>query len=812
MSNMVVPTPSHQETQGPDAGPDQDLLKASTTPVAASSTEEQAISHSVQEETRPALRAEATAEQTTTPTNTQKPEPTTAASEMAITPVPAQTQAPKQVFSLFLTPEQRKKKLEAEGLSTVALSKRGRKPKPKGPTGIAAPPSPHSMITSKPSIDPKSIVDPNISKNGETHPFFQEIKATSQLHVTSSASSSGSDAANGHHANTRRWLNDKPQESPFPLRHQQFHGSETIDVINGVVARLCGINASSPTAPASTVETLHEIAKRSSGNTEHKLCGWYSLRASPDLGITAPQYTVKPRGKDCWTHWGRSTGADTDREQKWRAWSERNHRLQKPTERERQLVSPRNSGASPAEEFESCQRVAANQDLWQRTWATTLLSNARLTPGLESTATDVQLPAADLARVGELWTEKYRPHQGAEVLGNRANTEYLTQWLKGLEVSGWTLNPEEAGAGGNGMAKKTADIIMGTARKRRKRPRRRGGPELDDFIVYDDDDDFESPYDYLSDEDDGFFAAPKPLSSFSRLAYSDTPESAHSGRTLPKKVDIKSNTVLLSGPTGSCKTAAVYACAEESGYEVFEVSPGTRRTGKEVLGLVGEMAENHHVHVVPGKSDVKDDVVSIMGGKSHESPVATPAATPVATSTIQAFFQRSQQNQASQRQQQQQRQQQHQEMSENGDDEYMDESSDVDIDDSDGRHSPAAPPNDTQRTTRSSSSFSSSSVADGGKSSSPAFHEDTLSDLYSLLSTTNPRQSLILLEEVDILFEDDKGFWASIMTLLSKSRRPVVMTCNGESFLTTCYLTCSDIYTIRHQFLIVSTCDTLTTT
>lgn len=40
------------------------------------------------------------------------------------------------------------------------------------------------------------------------------------------------------------------------------------------------------------------------------------------------------------------------------------------------------------------------------------------------------------------------------------------------------------------------------------------------------------------------------------------------------------------------------------------------------------------------------------------------------------------------------------------------------------------------------------------------------------------KQSVILFEEVDQLFEDDRGFWSAVQSFIENSKRPLIMTCN----------------------------------
>lgn len=201
-----------------------------------------------------------------------------------------------------------------------------------------------------------------------------------------------------------------------------------------------------------------------------------------------------------------------------------------------------------------------------------------------------------------LWVDRWRPTCAAHVLGNEAAAAYLRDWLHTLRVS----YADDA--------TRKRRVQTRVAQRKRGRPRTR---------TPSDDDEFDS-------EEEAWLDQFRPSGTAAPRA--------------PRAAPPPTNCLLVAGPTGSGKSAAVHACAQEAGFTVFELYAGVgRRSGKDLVSAVGQLSRNHMV-----AGDAADDA---------------------------------------------------------------------------------------------------------------------------------PRQSLILLDDVDVLFDDDAGFWAAVVELVRDSHRPVVLTC-----------------------------------
>jgi ATPase family associated with various cellular activities (AAA) len=214
---------------------------------------------------------------------------------------------------------------------------------------------------------------------------------------------------------------------------------------------------------------------------------------------------------------------------------------------------------------------------------------------------------------GEMWTQRWKPRCAADVLGNEDNALYLKSWLQALALRSRDMS--QSGAAGEKDKTAEEDNIRGTKRhtvvravvKKRRHKRRRIDSDDESSIgewIIDDDKAVEresgsdnEPVDWASSRT---MAGTSP-SLFRRERYPDVIEdhpltsAAHDGPHFPEFSTL-TNTILLAGPPGSGKSSTVHACAEELGWEVFEVHPGIgKRSGGSISSLIGDVGKNHHV-------------------------------------------------------------------------------------------------------------------------------------------------------------------------------------------------------------------------
>ena len=358
--------------------------------------------------------------------------------------------------------------------------------------------------------------------------------------------------------------------------------------------------------------------------------------------------------------------------------------------------------------------------------------------------------------VHQIWTDKYAPRRAEEMLCNVQQTTSLREWLKALELR--LDSPAEPSTTAPGEENVPSPLVKGPLKRprpviqravERKRKRRRTGEDLDGWVVADDD---EEPEEYWSAEDDvdeehtypmSWSSSPqspepepepvvqgtrsRPRRANPNIVVSSPSSTTDTGHALQTVEDTPlvsgeptttrpssstpydfsnrlTNTILLSGPNGSGKTAAVYACAAELGWDVFEVYPGIgKRSGAAVSALVGDVGTNHIVGGASILNQDKRDAFACLFGRPSKSH------------------------------------------------------------------------NDRQ----SSVGYVTSLPAKGRAPAEDDMEEGDPGSGRGGPPTTTVRQSLILLEEVDILYQADSNFWPTVINLIKNSRRPVVMTCNG---------------------------------
>jgi DNA polymerase III delta prime subunit len=294
------------------------------------------------------------------------------------------------------------------------------------------------------------------------------------------------------------------------------------------------------------------------------------------------------------------------------------------------------------------------------------------------------------------WTQKYAPTAGSDVLQPELEMTVLKDWLKALSVHAVS-----------GAASGKASIPLA---EKPKKKRKKKNAEMDDFLVKSDEEDSEM-HDLYDDQ--------------------ETEYSSHGNKSMQKSI-VRSvnphgrlnNTLIISGPSGCGKTAAAYAVAKELGFKIFEISSSERRSGKDVLDKIGNMAENHLV-------------------KHHGTSHASNAENIDTTTSDEPA--------------------------------RLDEAFQKDLESGrQGKMNAFFKPQVKSILTQATKKPAKGRIA-----------AKAIKDVQEVLKkpTKDQQQSLILLEEVDVMFRDDKDFWPTILKLIATSKRPFLMTCNDETLL-----------------------------
>ncbi|KAK3090730.1 hypothetical protein FSP39_014136 [Pinctada imbricata] len=212
------------------------------------------------------------------------------------------------------------------------------------------------------------------------------------------------------------------------------------------------------------------------------------------------------------------------------------------------------------------------------------------------------------------------------------------------------------------------------------------------------------------------------------------------------------NTVMLTGPTGIGKTATVYALAQELGFKVFEVNASSCRNGKRILAQLQEATQSHQV----SKNSVGGSNTPVKIDKKKEPGVDQKKKLPTAFTNL--FKQAESQSKkdvpskkapkkedGDSRKKKRKREEEEEEMSKSSKKKKKDQEKSV---------------------KKSAETEKVSGEVDSGKSLS--------------LSST----SLILFDEVDIVFEQDKAFWAAVQSFMSTTKIPIILTSNDSKLHT----------------------------
>ncbi|XP_036621725.1 ATPase family AAA domain-containing protein 5 [Trichosurus vulpecula] len=211
------------------------------------------------------------------------------------------------------------------------------------------------------------------------------------------------------------------------------------------------------------------------------------------------------------------------------------------------------------------------------------------------------------------------------------------------------------------------------------------------------------------------------------------------------------NTVLITGPPGIGKTAAVYACAQELGFKIFEVNASSQRSGRQILSQLKEATQSHQVDKQGVNSHKPCFFNNYSVGRSPKklsspkkvltSPRKPPLSPRVAKrglppKTLANYF----------------------------------------------KMSSKQSNNEMMKLQKNNKEIISSEEKQDTQTKLTNISSSNVKELGIEESSRKNATSLILFEEVDVIFDEDAGFLNAIKTFMATTKRPVVLTTSDPTF------------------------------
>jgi hypothetical protein len=236
------------------------------------------------------------------------------------------------------------------------------------------------------------------------------------------------------------------------------------------------------------------------------------------------------------------------------------------------------------------------------------------------------------------------------------------------------------------------------------------------------------------------------------------------------------NGLLLSGPHGCGKTSSVYAIAKLLGFKVFEVNASSARNKNAIIAELEGAINSHHVNGTTARPETGGGDVPVInrffnkavvdGGEENRLPQVTSAVTKnkskkrknsLRRETIHNLTNKINFNFANKSK-----------VVSDGEDEdggvAGSDDSDLDADEEFFKR------NKNHKVTvcgrKSGGKLAERGHGGGGDAGCGSLNIQ--------------RESLILFDEIDVIFKEDYGFWSAILHFIKRSRKPIVLTTTDE--------------------------------